>query len=65
MPAELAPGLSDVPLEIEAELDRKTMTVAELLAFACEKAIRMVSPELAESREGLKAVIPPDIAESW
>ncbi len=40
-------------------------TVAELLAFACEKAIRMVSPELAESREGLKAVIPPDVAESW
>ena len=40
-------------------------TVAELLAFACEKAIRMVSPELAESREGLKAVIPPDVADSW
>jgi 8-oxo-dGTP pyrophosphatase MutT (NUDIX family) len=40
-------------------------SVAQLLAFARTKAIRMVSPELVEGPEGMRVFIRPEIAESW
>ncbi len=39
--------------------------VAELLAFAATKSIRMVSPEVNEHSEGLRVAIRADIADSW
>ena len=40
-------------------------SVGDLLDFARTKRIRMVSPEVIESGEGMRAVIPPDLADSW
>jgi 8-oxo-dGTP pyrophosphatase MutT (NUDIX family) len=39
--------------------------VAELLAFARTKPIRIVSPEVVEAAEGMRAFIRPEIADSW
>lgn len=39
--------------------------VSELMRFAREKTIRMVSPDVNEHAEGLRVYIRPDIAESW
>jgi 8-oxo-dGTP pyrophosphatase MutT (NUDIX family) len=44
---------------------RSFQTVQDLVRFAQTKSIRMVSPELAEDRAGLRAYIRPDIADSW
>ncbi|MBV9898799.1 MAG: hypothetical protein JO020_31985, partial [Chloroflexi bacterium] len=39
--------------------------VSDLLAFAREKPIRTVLPELVESGEGRRAAIPPHLNDSW
>jgi hypothetical protein len=40
-------------------------SVAELLSFAREKPIRMVSPDLEEGPEGIRAQIPEHLADQW
>jgi 8-oxo-dGTP pyrophosphatase MutT (NUDIX family) len=40
-------------------------TVSSLLEFARSKPIRTVCPEVVESGEGMRAVIPPAIVDSW
>jgi 8-oxo-dGTP pyrophosphatase MutT (NUDIX family) len=40
-------------------------TVQELLDFARSKTIRMVSPELAEDRRGLRAFIRAELVDAW
>jgi 8-oxo-dGTP pyrophosphatase MutT (NUDIX family) len=40
-------------------------SASELLAFARGKRIRMVSPEVVESGEGMRAVIPRHLADDW
>jgi 8-oxo-dGTP pyrophosphatase MutT (NUDIX family) len=40
-------------------------SVAELMAFARTKPIHMVSPEVVEGAEGMRASIRPEIADSW
>jgi 8-oxo-dGTP pyrophosphatase MutT (NUDIX family) len=40
-------------------------TVSQLVDFAGEKTIRMVSPEVNEHAEGLRVFIRPEIADSW
>ena len=39
--------------------------VSQLLDFARDKSIRMVSPEVNEHAEGLRVFIRPEIADSW
>jgi 8-oxo-dGTP pyrophosphatase MutT (NUDIX family) len=41
------------------------VSVSELLAYARRKAIRAVQPEVTESGEGLRAMVPPDRADDW
>lgn len=40
-------------------------SVHELLEFARTKPIRVVQPEVAESREGMRAVVPAHLADAW
>lgn len=40
-------------------------SVAELMRFARTKPIRMVSPELVESGEGMRAMIPRELEDRW
>jgi 8-oxo-dGTP pyrophosphatase MutT (NUDIX family) len=40
-------------------------TVSALLAFARQKPIRMVSPEVTEGGSGLTVHLPPDIVDAW
>lgn len=40
-------------------------TAGELMAFAAQKTIHMVSPEMAESGEGMRVSIRPEIADRW
>ena len=40
-------------------------SVRELLEFARTKQIRAVEPQVAESSEGMRAVVPAHLAESW
>jgi 8-oxo-dGTP pyrophosphatase MutT (NUDIX family) len=38
---------------------------ADLLAFAADKPIRRVSPEVIEGARGLEVLLPPDVASHW
>jgi 8-oxo-dGTP pyrophosphatase MutT (NUDIX family) len=40
-------------------------SVRDLLAFARDKPIRMVSPDVVEGADGLKVFLPPDLADNW
>lgn len=40
-------------------------SVGELMEFARAKPIRVVEPEVAESGEGMRAVVPAHLAENW
>jgi 8-oxo-dGTP pyrophosphatase MutT (NUDIX family) len=40
-------------------------SVAELLEFAQSKPIRMISPEVVEGGEGLRAYIQPELVDGW
>jgi 8-oxo-dGTP pyrophosphatase MutT (NUDIX family) len=40
-------------------------SVRELFDFARRKQIRMVSPEMLESGEGMRVMIRPDVADAW
>jgi 8-oxo-dGTP pyrophosphatase MutT (NUDIX family) len=40
-------------------------SVADLLAFAREKPIRRISPEVVEGKSGLRVLMPPELVDTW
>jgi 8-oxo-dGTP pyrophosphatase MutT (NUDIX family) len=41
------------------------LTVADLFEFASRKPIRVVLPEVVETSEGRRAIVPPHLGEAW